>query len=227
MFNPHCQYRKSGHSLSMLQISLIPCSFVPQLFQNLMYPDVFIHPTAVVDAGAQIDAGTKVWHFTHLMPRCIVGADCIIGQNVFIDNDVVIGAGVKIQNNVSVYNGVLLEDGVFVGPSVVFTNVINPRSFVERKQEFKRTVIHTGASIGANATIVCGIEVGAYAMVGAGAVVTRSVLPFALVYGNPARQYGWISRNGHPLLFDGQGEAFCEPEGKTYKLEEGYVRDAS
>lgn len=188
-----------------------------------MYPNVFVHPTAVVDAGAQIGAGTKVWHFTHLMPRSVIGANCILGQNVFIDNDVVIGDGVKIQNNVSVYNGVLLENGVFIGPSVVFTNVTNPRSFIERKQEFKKTVVRTGASIGANATIVCGIEVGQYALIGAGAVITRSVAPFAVVYGNPARQQGWISKNGYKLKFDTAGKAFCAPEEKTYVLQNGWV----
>jgi UDP-2-acetamido-3-amino-2,3-dideoxy-glucuronate N-acetyltransferase len=188
-----------------------------------MYPDVFIHPTAVVDAGAQIGAGTKVWHFTHLMPRCRVGANCILGQNVFIDNDVVIGDGVKIQNNVSVYNGVAIEDGAFIGPSAVFTNVINPRAFMERKQEFKKTVVRTGASIGANATIICGIEIGSYALVGAGAVVTQPVLPFAVVYGNPARRQGWISKEGYSLAFDAQGKAFCPEEGKTYTLQNGQV----
>lgn len=190
-----------------------------------MPSNIFIHPTAVIDEGAQIGAGTQVWHFTHLMPRCRVGAACIIGQNVFLDNEVVIGDGVKIQNNVSVYNGVVIEDGVFLGPSVVFTNVINPRSFIERKHEFKKTIIRAGATIGANATIVCGIEIGRYAMVGAGAVVTQPVPAFALAHGNPARQQGWVSRHGYPLVFNGQGDAFCEPEGKKYKLEEGMVQE--
>lgn len=189
-----------------------------------MHKDVFIHATAVVDAGAQIGAGTRIWHFTHLMPQCVIGSHCIIGQNVFVDNNVVVGAGVKIQNNVSLYNGVVLEDGVFLGPSVVFTNVINPRSFIERKKEFKNTIVRKGASIGANATILCGIEIGAYAMVGAGAVVTRFVPPFALVYGNPARQQGWVSREGHVLVFDDGGEAFCRQEGVYYILEAGQVR---
>ena len=193
------------------------------LFQNPIFPGVFIHPTAVIDAGAQIGAGTKVWHFTHLMPQCQVGRDCILGQNVFIDNAVVIGNGVKIQNNVSVYNGVILEDGVFIGPSVVFTNVSNPRSFIERKQEFRPTVVRAGATIGANATIVCGVEIGPYAFIGAGSVVTKSVPPFALVYGNPARQHGWMSREGHVLHFNDQGEAFCAAEGKSYYLQNGRV----
>lgn len=189
-----------------------------------MHTDVFIHPTAVVDAGAQIGAGTRVWHFTHLMPQCVVGKNCIIGQNVFIDTNVVVGNGVKIQNNVSVYNGVILEDAVFVGPSVVFTNVVNPRSFIERKHEFKKTFVRKGASIGANATIVCGIEIGAYALVGAGTVVVKPVPAFALVYGNPARQHGWVSKEGHTLVFDAQGEAFCHQEGTRYILENDQVR---
>ncbi len=197
-----------------------------QLFQMPMHDPVFIHPTAVVDDGARLGAGTRVWHFTHLMPQCVVGAACIIGQNVFIDNNVVVGDGVKIQNNVSLYNGVLLEDAVFVGPSVVFTNVINPRSFIERKAEFKQTVVRRGASIGANATILCGIEIGAYAFVGAGAVVTKSVLPFALVQGNPARQRGWVSRDGYSLQFTETGEAYCPQEERHYLLEAGQVRPA-
>jgi UDP-2-acetamido-3-amino-2,3-dideoxy-glucuronate N-acetyltransferase len=204
-------------------LSILKLSIGTHLFQKPMHPDAFIHPTAVIDAGAQIGAGTKVWHFTHLMPRCRIGARCILGQNVFVDNDVVIGDGVKIQNNVSVYNGVMIEDDVFIGPSVVFTNVINPRSFIERKQEFKKTLIRTGASIGANATILCGLEIGAYAMVGAGTVVTQPVLPFAVVYGNPARQQGWISKDGYILTFDEQGRAFCPEEGKTYILQNGRV----
>jgi UDP-2-acetamido-3-amino-2,3-dideoxy-glucuronate N-acetyltransferase len=188
-----------------------------------MYKNVFIHPTAVVDAGAQIGAGTKVWHFSHLMPQCSVGAGCNIGQNVFIDNKVIIGNRVKIQNNVSVYNPVLIEDDVFLGPSMVFTNVINPRSFIERKHEFKPTIIRQGASIGANATIVCGVEIGAYAMVGAGSVITKNVKPFALVYGNPARQQGYISKMGYPLVFNDKGEATCQGEVKLYRLIKGEV----
>lgn len=188
-----------------------------------MQPDIYIHPSAVIDPGAQVGAGTRVWHFTHLMPQCRIGKNCILGQNVFVDNDVVVGDGVKVQNNVSLYKGVVLEDDVFIGPSVVFTNVINPRSFIERKHEFKNTVVRTGASIGANATIVCGIEIGSYALVGAGAVVTQPVPPFAMVYGNPARQQGWVSRDGYPLVFDEKGEAFCNPEGKRYILQEGMV----
>ncbi|MCU7551275.1 N-acetyltransferase [Chitinophagaceae bacterium LB-8] len=186
--------------------------------------NVFIHPTAVVDEGAQIGMGTRIWHFTHLMPGCRLGRNCNVGQNVFIDNGVTIGDGVKIQNNVSVYKGVLIEDDVFLGPSAVFTNVINPRSFIERKHEFRQTVVRRGATIGANATIVCGVEIGAYAMVGAGSVVTKNVLPFALVYGCPAVQEGWVSRAGHRLEFDEAGEASCPDSGERYLLKEGKVR---
>ena len=183
----------------------------------------FIHPSAIIDEGAQIGAGTKVWHFCHLMPGSRVGENCIIGQNVFIDNNTRIGNGVKIQNNVSVYNGVVLEDDVFIGPSVVFTNVINPRSFIERKQEFRMTLLKTGASIGANATILCGIEIGRFALVGAGAVVTKNVPDHALLTGNPARQRGWVSEAGQTLAFDGSGRAICPETGQTYKLEDNQV----
>lgn len=183
-----------------------------------MNGNVFIHPSAIVDEGAIIGGGTRIWHFTHLMPRAVVGKNCVIGQNVFIDSDVVIGDGVKIQNNVSLYKGVIIEDDVFLGPSVVFTNVINPRSFVERKTEFKPTWVRKGASIGANATIVCGTEIGQYAFVGAGAVVTRSVRPFSLVYGNPAQHRGWISKGGYPLVFNDKGEGCCRTGGEAYRL---------
>ena len=177
-----------------------------------------IHETAVVDAGAQVGAGTQIWHFTHLMSRCRVGEGCNFGQNVFIDNDVTIGNGVKIQNNVSVYKGVVIEDDVFLGPSMVFTNVINPRSFIERKSEFRQTLVRKGATIGANATILCGVEIGLYAMVGAGSMVTKNVKPYALVYGNPAQQRGWISKNGYPLVFNDKGEAACPESGEKYLL---------
>lgn len=176
----------------------------------------FQHPSAIVDEGATIGSATKIWHFCHIMPLAAIGSHCILGQNVFIDKNVVIGNGVKIQNNVSVFKGVIIKDDVFLGPSVVFTNVINPRSFIERKTEFKPTVIHRGASIGANATIVCGIEVGEYAMIGAGSVVTKSVDSFALVYGNPATHRGWVSKKGHKLHFRG-AEAVC-PEGQDCYL---------
>ena len=187
----------------------------------------FIHPTAIIDEGAVIGEGTKIWHFTHLMPRSVIGSDCIIGQNVFIDNDTLIGNGVKIQNNVSVYNGLILEDGVFIGPSVVFTNVINPRSFIERKTEFKKTIVKKGATIGANATIVCGNQIGEYAMIGAGAVVTRDTPPYALVVGNPARQKGWISEQGFNLQFNNEGKAVCPGNGDVYLLSQDTVQKTS
>lgn len=187
---------------------------------------VFIHSSAIVDAGAQIGSGTKIWHFTHLMPGCIVGCNCIIGQNVFIDNGVVIGNGVKIQNNVSLYNGVVVEDDVFLGPSVVFTNVINPRSFIERKQEFKQTIIKKGATVGANTTIVCGVEIGNYALAGAGSVITRNVAAFTLVYGNPATQKGWLSKGGYKLIFNEMGEGTCTATGQKYLLRNNKVEPA-
>lgn len=186
-------------------------------------PGFYIHETAVVDEGAKIGDNTRIWHFSHLMPRSVIGAGCNIGQNVFIDNDVVLGKRVKVQNNVSIYNGVLIEDDVFLGPSAVFTNVTNPRSFIERKQEFRRTLVRRGATIGANATIVCGVEIGAFAFIGAGAVITRDVKPFALMTGCPARQTGWMSEDGHKLVFNEEGIAFCQPESATYRLENGWV----
>ncbi|MBA2500647.1 MAG: N-acetyltransferase [Chitinophagaceae bacterium] len=161
--------------------------------------DIFIHESAIIDQGASVGAGTKIWHFTHLMPASRVGKNCNIGQNVFIDNQVIIGNGVKIQNNVSLYNGVEVEDDVFLGPSMVFTNVINPRSFIERKNEFRKTLVRKGATIGANATIVCGIEIGEYAMIGAGAVVTKDVPPYALMTGIPAQQVGWVNKEGEKV----------------------------
>lgn len=185
---------------------------------------MFIHPSAIIDEGAQIGAGTKVWHFSHLMPTCKVGEKCIIGQNAYIDNNVVIGNGVKIQNNVSVYNGVIIEDDVFLGPSMVFTNVINPRSFIERKEEFKKTIVRKGATIGANATILCGTEIGAYAMIGAGAVIVKNVLAYSIMVGNPARQAGWVSEAGITLQFNEQGMGTCEQSGKNYQLQNGTVR---
>lgn len=180
---------------------------------------VFVHPSSIIDDGAQVGAGSKIWHFCHLMPTCKVGENCNIGQNVFIDNNTVIGNGVKIQNNVSVYNGVVIEDGAFLGPSMVFTNVINPRSFIERKSEFKKTLIGKGATIGANATIICGIEIGAYALIGAGAVVTKNVPAYALMIGNPARQKGWVSEAGITLSFNDDGIAICPETGKKYRIE--------
>ena len=177
------------------------------------------HVSAVVDKGAIIGDNTNIWHFSHVMPNAVIGQNCNIGQNVFIDNDVVIGNGVKIQNNVSVYNGVTCEDAVFLGPSVVFTNVINPRSAINRKAEFKKTIVRRGATIGANATIICGIEIGQYGMVGAGAVVTKSVKAFALVVGNPAKQIGWVSEYGDRLIFEESGYAICKATGEQFFLD--------
>ena len=178
----------------------------------------FSHPTAVIDAGAQIGEGTRIWHFSHVMPTAVIGNKCNIGQNVYIDNNTIIGNNVKIQNNVSVYNGVELEDDVFAGPSMVFTNVINPRSFIERKTEFKKTLVKKGASIGANAVIVCGNTIGEYAFIGAAAVVTKDVPAYALMVGNPAKQMGWVSAYGHRLVFDENGMATCPESKQQYKL---------
>ena len=188
--------------------------------------NIFIHPSTVVDEGAQIGTGTFIWHFCHLAPTSKVGERCNIGQNVYIDNNTVIGNGVKIQNNVSVYNGVVIEDDVFLGPSMVFTNVINPRSFIERKEEFKKTIVRKGASIGANATILCGIEIGVYAMIGAGAVVTKNVLAYSIIAGNPGQQTGWISEAGIRLDFNIDGLAVCTHTGRSYHLKNGIVDPA-
>jgi len=181
------------------------------------------HETAVIDEGCTIGEGTRIWHFTHIMEGCTIGSDCTIGQNVVISPEVIIGNRVKIQNNVSVYTGVICEDDVFLGPSCVFTNVINPRSAISRKHEFQSTIVEKGATIGANATIICGHRIGRYAMVGAGAVVTKDVLPFATVVGNPARQIGWVSENGHRLTFDNEGIAFCPESGERYFLQDGKI----
>ncbi|RYE58042.1 MAG: N-acetyltransferase [Sphingobacteriales bacterium] len=183
----------------------------------------FQHNTAIVDDGATIGNDTRIWHFCHVMPKAIIGSDCILGQNVFVDNHVVIGNGVKIQNNVSVYTGVSIEDDVFIGPSVVFTNVINPRSFIERKHEFRQTHIRKGATIGANATLVCGVDVGDYALIGAGSVVTKDVSPYSVVYGNPARHRGWVSKRGYPLHFM-DGKSICAESGEYYLLIDNKVR---
>jgi len=178
----------------------------------------FVHPTAVVDEGAQIGVGTRIWHFSHIMPTARIGEHCNLGQNVFVDNNTIIGNGVKIQNNVSVYNGVVLEDYVFCGPSMVFTNVINPRSEIERKTEFKQTLVRRGATIGANATIVCGVTIGRYALIGAGAVVTIDAPDYALMVGVPARQAGWISRHGHRLTERNEdGDWICPQSGWRYR----------
>lgn len=183
----------------------------------------FQHSSAIVDEGALIGAETKIWHFCHIMPGARVGRRCNLGQNVYVDNNVVIGDGVKIQNNVSVYNGVVIEDDVFLGPSMVFTNVLNPRSFIERKTEFRTTVVRKGATIGANATVVCGIEIGQYALIGAGSVITKDVKPFSLVYGNPAKHRGWISKTGHHLVFEG-GKATCPHTGEHYALIDNIIQ---
>ncbi|MBP7849298.1 MAG: N-acetyltransferase [Lentimicrobiaceae bacterium] len=186
-------------------------------------PDYYAHPSAVIDAGCQIGAGSKIWHFSHLMAGAVLGPQCNIGQNVFIANGVTLGANVKVQNNVSIYEGVICEDDVFLGPSMVFTNITNPRSAVVRKGQYTVTVVRKGASIGANATIVCGHEIGAFAFVGAGAVVTKSVPAYALVVGNPARRVGWMSEYGHRLSFDEHGEAACPESGERYRLQDQIV----
>ena len=183
----------------------------------------FIHETAVVDNGARIGNGTKVWHFSHLMPNCTIGENCSLGQNVYVASHVSLGNNVKVQNNVSIYEGVVCEDDVFLGPSMVFTNVINPRSAVIRKNEFKKTLVKKGATIGANATILCGIEIGEFAFIGAGAVVTKNVNAYALVTGNPATQTGWMSEAGHKLDFNSTGIAICIESNQQYKLENGAV----
>jgi len=188
-----------------------------------MNEEIFIHETAIVEHGCNIGAGTKVWHFSHIMGSAIIGSKCNIGQNVFIAADVLIGNNNKVQNNVSIYTGVECEDDVFMGPSMVFTNVINPRSAVIRKEEYKRTLIKKGASIGANATIICGIEIGHYAMIGAGAVVTKNVKDFELLVGNPARQIGWVSERGNKLQFDENGIALCIETSSKYLLKDGKV----
>lgn len=180
----------------------------------------YIHPTAVIDPDCQIGDGTKIWHFSHLMSHCKIGKNCNFGQNVFVAEGVTIGDHVKVQNNVSIYAGVEVEDDVFLGPSMVFTNVLNPRSFIERKSEFKKTLVRKGATIGANATIVCGNSIGRYALVGAGAVVTKPVPDYALMVGNPAVQIGWVSEYGHTLTFDEQGRAVCPESGQQYRLEQ-------
>ena len=183
----------------------------------------FKHESSYVDEGCIIGAGTKIWHFSHIMSDCEIGECCNIGQNVVVSPGVKLGRNVKIQNNVSVYTGVVCEDDVFLGPSMVFTNVINPRSAVSRKDEYKQTVLRRGASVGANATIVCGNEIGEYALIGAGAVITKPVPAYALVVGNPARQIGWVSEYGHRLEFDDEGVAVCPETGQKYKFEKGVV----
>ena len=188
-----------------------------------MEKEYIAHETAVVDPGCVIGKGTRIWHFSHIMPGCIIGEGCNIGQNVVISPEVVLGRNVKVQNNVSIYTGVVCEDDVFLGPSMVFTNVINPRSAVNRRDQYLKTVVGKGVSIGANATIVCGHNIGKFAFIGAGAVVTKEVKPYALVVGNPARQVGWMSEFGHRLEFDSDGRATCPESGEKYILKDGLV----
>ena len=183
----------------------------------------FAHETTVIDEGCEIGAGTKIWHFSHIMPNCKIGKNCNIGQNVVISPQVILGRNVKVQNNVSIYTGVICEEDVFLGPSMVFTNVINPRSAINRKSEYAKTVVKKGASIGANSTIVCGHDIGKYAFIGAGAVVTKDVPDYALVIGNPAKQTGWMSEYGHKLKFDNNGFAECPESKEKYQLIKGKV----
>lgn len=181
------------------------------------------HPTAVIDIGCKIGSNTKIWHFCHIMGGCIIGDNCNIGQNVVVSPTAIIGNNVKIQNNVSIYDGVICEDDVFVGPSAVFTNVINPRSSVSRKHEYRKTIVKKGATIGANATIICGVTLGEYCFIGAGAVVTKNIVPYALVVGNPSKQIGWISEYGIRLKFNEKGVAICGQSSVEYKLVNGKV----
>ena len=184
----------------------------------------FIHETAVIDEPCSIGAGSKVWHFSHIMKDAVLGNECNLGQNVVISPRVTLGNNVKVQNNVSIYTGVICEDDVFLGPSMVFTNIVNPRSAVVRKDKYVKTLVQKGASIGANATVVCGNTIGSFAIVGAGAVITKDVSPYALVVGNPAKQIGWVSENGHRLEFDESGKATCEESGQEYLLENDEVK---
>jgi UDP-2-acetamido-3-amino-2,3-dideoxy-glucuronate N-acetyltransferase len=186
--------------------------------------EYYVHPTAVIDEGCEIGAGSKIWHFSHIMSNCKIGQNCNLGQNVVVSPDVILGNNVKVQNNVSIYTGVICEDDVFLGPSMVFTNVTNPRSAVNRRGQYAKTLVKHGASIGANATVVCGHTIGRFAFVGAGAVVIRDVPDYALVVGNPSRQTGWMSEFGHKLSFDADGNATCPESQQKYKLEKGSVR---
>ena len=186
--------------------------------------DYFAHETAVIDKNCKIGNGTKIWHFTHVMSDCIIGENCNLGQNVVVSPDVVLGKNVKVQNNVSIYTGVICEDDVFLGPSMVFTNVTNPRSTVNRKSEYKKTLVKKGATIGANATLVCGITIGKYAFIGAGTVVLRDVDDYSLVVGNPAKHIGWMSKYGQRLFFNENNQAVCSESNKLYELTNGKVR---
>jgi UDP-2-acetamido-3-amino-2,3-dideoxy-glucuronate N-acetyltransferase len=183
----------------------------------------YVHPSAILDEGCDIGKGTKIWHFSHIMTKCKIGENCNIGQNVVISPEVVLGSNVKVQNNVSIYTGVICEDDVFLGPSMVFTNVTNPRSAVNRRGQYARTTVKRGATIGANATIVCGHDIGQFAFIGAGAVVTKNVPDYALVVGNPSRQIGWMSEYGHRLRFNNEGMAVCEESKEVYKLDKNTV----
>jgi UDP-2-acetamido-3-amino-2,3-dideoxy-glucuronate N-acetyltransferase len=187
----------------------------------------YAHPTAVIDEGCTIGEGTKIWHFSHIMKGCAIGKGCNLGQNVVVSPGVTLGTNVKVQNNVSIYTGVICEDDVFLGPSMVFTNVINPRSAIVRKNEYQQTLVRKGASIGANATVICGNEIGMYAMIGAGAVITKPVLAYALMVGNPAKQLGWVSEYGHRLEFDFKNKAVCKESGQQYILENNQVKRVS
>ncbi len=182
------------------------------------------HETAVIDEGSVIGKGTSIWHFSHIMSNCVIGEKCNIGQNVVVSPDVILGNNVKVQNNVSIYTGVVCEDDVFLGPSMVFTNVINPRSAINRRNQYAKTKVGKGASIGANATIVCGNDIGKYAFIGAGAVVTKPVPDFALLVGNPAKQIGWVGEYGHRLIFNKEGIALCDESNQKYKLENNIVK---
>jgi len=186
--------------------------------------DYFAHESAVIDEGVEIGSGTRIWHFSHIMTGCKIGKGCNLGQNVVVSPDVILGNNVKVQNNVSIYTGVICEDDVFLGPSMVFTNIINPRSAIVRRDEYEKTVVEKGATIGANATIVCGNNIGKFAFIGAGAVVIQEVKPYALVVGNPSRQIGWMSEYGHRLEFNKEGLATCPESGEIYKMEADNVK---
>ena len=192
-----------------------------------MKEDYFAHETAVIDQGSTIGKGTKIWHFSHIMSDCVIGENCNIGQNVVVSPEVILGNNVKVQNNVSIYTGVICEDNVFLGPSMVFTNVSNPRSAVNRRGKYEKTIVRRGASIGANATIVCGNEIGAYAFIGAGSVITKPVKPYALVVGNPGKQVGWMSEFGHRLNFYENNTATCKESSTRYILQNNYVKKIS
>lgn len=188
-----------------------------------MEQDYFAHETAVIDEGSFIGKGTHIWHFSHVMAGCRIGKNCNLGQNVVVSPDVVLGNNVKVQNNVSIYTGVICEDDVFLGPSMVFTNVTNPRSAINRRGQYAATLVKKGATIGANATIICGHNIGEYALIGAGAVITKDIAPYALVVGNPSRQIGWVSEYGHRLSFDSDGLAICPESEQKYRLVDGKV----